>query len=127
MPNSLEERTKKSLMLIVGKALLFAGIQFSLGSVEMSSKFSVKNFANDQETLNNAVEALRDYIIIAAIWTVGCCLVFYSNYHWIGLIASLVANLIFVAWIYLSYYASFRQAAKKNNLVVPGLFCIPKT
>jgi hypothetical protein len=113
---------KKSLMLIVGKALLFAGIQFSLGSVEMSSKFSVKNFASDQETLNNAVSALRDYIIIAAIWTLGCCLVFFSNYGFIGLGASLVANIIFVSWIYFSYYASFRQAAKKYGLQVPGLF-----
>ena len=111
----------KSLMLIVGKALLFAGIQFSLGSVEMSSKFSVKNFSSDQATLNNAVDALRDYMIIALIWTIGCCFVFYSNYQWPGLTAALVANTVFVLWIYLSYYASFRQAAKKYNLVVPSL------
>lgn len=117
------ERRKKSLMLIVGKALLFAGIQFSLGSVEMSSKFSVKNFSNDQDTLNNAVEALRDYMIIATIWTIGCCLVFYSNYSWIGLISALIANIVFILWIYLSYYASFRQAARKYNLVVPGILC----
>lgn len=108
-------------MLVVGKALLFAGIQFSLGSVEMSSKFSVKNFSNDQPTLNNAVDALRDYMIIAVIWTIGCCLVFYANYGAVGLAAALAANAVFVLWIYLSYYASFRQAAQKYNLIVPSL------
>lgn len=29
--------------------------------VELSSKFSVKNFAKDQETLDNAANALSDY------------------------------------------------------------------
>lgn len=109
-------------MLIIGKALLFAGIQFSLGSVEMSSKFSVKNFSKDQETLDNAVKALRDYDIVALIWTIGTCLVFYANYKWLGLFASLITNLVFVLWINLSYYASFRFAAKKYNLKVPSLF-----
>ncbi len=109
-------------MLIVGKALLFAGIQFSLGSVEMSSKFSVKNFANTQETLDSAVSSLRDYVIIAIIWMIGCCLVFYSNYGLIGLGSSFVANIVFISWIYFSYYAAVRQAANKYHLQVPGLF-----
>ena len=113
---------KKSLMLIIGETLLFAGIQFSLGSVEMSSKFSVKNFSTDQDTLNNAVKALRDYDIIALIWTVGTCFVFCSIYGWVGLVSSLLTNLVFVLWINLSYYSSFRYAAKKNGLKVPGLF-----
>ena len=38
----------------IGEAILFASIQFSIGSVEMSSKFSVMNFSKDQETLQNA-------------------------------------------------------------------------
>ncbi len=112
----------KSLMLIIGKSLLFAGIQFSLGSVEMSSKFSVKNFSKDQATLNAAVDALRDYIIIAIIWTLGNCFVFYSNYGWKGLVSSLVANVVFILWIYISYYFAFRTAARANGLKVPGLF-----
>lgn len=114
-------KKQKDLMLIVGKALLFAGIQFSLGSVEMSSKFSVKNFAKNQETLNNAVDALRDYVIIGIIWLIGNGLVFYSNYGWPGLLSSFSANMAFILWIYLSYYASFRAAAKSNNLIVPSL------
>jgi hypothetical protein len=115
-------KEKKSAMLIIGKALLFSGIQFSLGSVEMSSKFSVKNFSKDQETLDNAVRALRDYDIIAVLWTVGNCLVFYANYGLFGLMASLITNIIFILWINLSYYVAFREAAKANNLKVPSLF-----
>lgn len=114
--------SKKSTNLIIGKALLFAGIQFSLGSVEMSSKFSVANFAKDQETLDNAAKSLRDYIIIAAIWTVGNCLIFSANYGTLGLIASFITNLIFVLWIVLSYIQTFKKAANKNGLKVPNIF-----
>jgi hypothetical protein len=32
-------------MKMIGEAILLASIQFSIGSVEMSSKFSVKNFS----------------------------------------------------------------------------------
>ena len=35
---------KKSIVTIIGKAILFASMQFAIGSVEMSSKFSLKNF-----------------------------------------------------------------------------------
>ena len=112
----------KSPMLIIGKALLFAGIQFSLGSVEMSSKFSVKNFSTTQDTLNQAVDALSDYLIVALIWLIGTAFVFYSSYGSLGLIASILSNVAIIAWIVLSYFASFRYAAKKNNLTVPKLF-----
>lgn len=108
---------QKDTMLVIGKALLFAGIQFSLGGIEMSSKFSVK-LTKDQETLDNAVVALREYVFVGFIWMIGNCLVFYSCYGWRGLVAAAVANLAFMLWIYLSYYASFRTAARKNNLVV---------
>ena len=51
----------------VGEAIVFASIQFSIGSVEMSSKFSVMNFSKDQETLQNAAYALTDYLKIALL------------------------------------------------------------
>ena len=113
---------KKGLGLVIGKALLYASLQFAIGSVEMSSKFSVKNFAKDQVTLNHAADALTDYLFVAVIWTIGCSLVLYSNYGVRGLLASVVANLAIVIWITLSYLSSFRYAAKKYDLVVPKLF-----
>jgi len=115
-------KEKKSANLIIGKALLFAGIQFSLGSVEMSSKFSVANFAKDQDTLDNAAKSLRDYIIIAVIWTIGNCLVFSANYGLFGFIASLLTNTLFVMWIVFSYIDTFKKAAAKNNLKMPKVF-----
>jgi hypothetical protein len=57
----------KTPTLIIGKAILFASLQFAIGSVEMSSKFSVKNFATDQTTLQNAANALSDYLIVSLI------------------------------------------------------------
>jgi hypothetical protein len=115
-------KNKKSPMLVIGKALLFAGLQFSLGSVEMSSKFSVKNFSTSQEVLNHAADALTDYLVVALLWIVGTSLVFYSNYGFFGLVANILANIVIVLWITLSYIGAFKLAAKANNLVVPKLF-----
>ena len=61
---------KKSIVTITGKAILFASMQFAIGSVEMSSKFSVKNFSNDQATLQNAADALSDYLKISIVYSI---------------------------------------------------------
>ncbi len=110
------------LMKVVGKAILFASMQFAIGSVEMSSKFSVKNFSKDQDTLQNAADALSDYMIIGLFWTVGTSFVFFASYGWHGLVANLVANFGILLWIYASYINAFRQASKANNLQMPKMF-----
>ncbi len=110
------------LMKVIGKAILFASMQFAIGSVEMSSKFSVKNFSKDQDTLQNAADALSDYILIGIFWTIGTSLVFYASYGIEGLIANIAANFGILAWIYYSYIAAFEQAVKANNLQMPTLF-----
>lgn len=120
--NNLDCRHKKSPMLIVGKALLFAGLQFSLGSVEMSSKFSVKNFSTTQKILNQAADALTDYIIVSIFWIVGTSLVFLSNYGLFGLMCNVIANLVVILWIIISYKSAFKSAAKHNHLEIPKLF-----
>ena len=107
---------------IIGKAILFASMQFAIGSVEMSSKFSVKNFSKDQGTLQNAADALRDYIIIALLWTLGNSFVFYSSYGMRGAWIAIAANIFIILWIYLSYLKAFRDATIKNNLQMPIVF-----
>lgn len=107
---------------MLGEAILFASIQFSIGSVEMSSKFSVKNFCSDQPTLQNAADALSDYLKISIIWTIGVILLLYSKYKWMGALAGIVSNLIVILWIYLSYMSAFKSAVNKNNqLVMPSI------
>ncbi len=113
---------KDNIFYIFGKAILFASMQFAIGSVEMSSKFSVRNFATDQETLDNAILALRDYIIIGFLWTLGTGMIFFINYKLKGLIINVVINLLIMLWIYLSYMSAFNDAAKKNNLKSHGIF-----
>lgn len=105
----------------IGEAILFGSIQFSIGSVEMSSKFSVMNFSKDQETLQNAAYALTDYLKIALLWTIGTCLIGYSNFDYLGLYASLVVNIIIIGWIAYSYHLCFLKASQKYNLVYPEL------
>ena len=98
---------------LLGEAILLASIQFSIGSVEMSSKFSVKNFSKDQKTLQNAADSLCDYLKIAFVWTLGVTLLLYSKYKIAGLIAGIVTNLIVSLWIYLSYMTAFKSAAEQ--------------
>lgn len=42
-----------------GESIFYSSIQFTIGSVEMSSKFSVVNFCKDQEILDNAYSRLN--------------------------------------------------------------------
>ena len=113
---------KKNSFYILGKAILFGALQFSIGSVEMSSKFSVRNFSTNQETLDNAIIALRDYIIIGILWTIGTSLIFFVNYGFQGIFLNTIINIAIIYWIYTSYYNAFNDAAKKNNLQVKTLF-----
>jgi hypothetical protein len=109
----------KSNLKMVGEAILYSSIQFAIGSVEMSSKFSVKNFSKDEETLNNAIDALYDYIKIATIWTIGVAILLYSSHGIIGLLTGIIANLVIIIWIYISYIEAFRIAAKKYGFKCP--------
>ena len=104
-----------------GEAILLASMQFAIGSVEMSSKFSVKNFSKDQETLQNAADALSDYLRIAVLWTVGLGVLFYARYNAAGVIMSLITNILIVAWIYYSYLHSFQIAANIYGLQMPAV------
>ena len=124
MSKKEDDKTKK-IFKMLGEAILYGSIQFSIGSVEMSSKFSVKNFSTNQETLQNAADALMDYIKISFIWTLGVTLLLFSKYNWIGAVASIISNLVVVLWIYFSYYEAFKVAVKKNpQLVMPKLHII---
>jgi len=114
----------KKLPKILGQAIFYSSIQAAIGSVEMSSKFSVINFAKDQEILQNAADALRNYLIIALLWTVATMMVLYSQYGKIGALVGFLANLAYIAWIYFSYIHSFKVAAKKYNLEMPHVFKI---
>lgn len=123
-----KDKTKSTLKML-GEAILYSSIQFSIGSVEMSSKFSVKNFSTDQVTLQNAADALTDYMKISLIWTLGVTLLLLSKYGWVGGLVSVIANSVVVYWIYWSYMQAFKTAVEKNTkLVMPKLnFLTPST
>jgi hypothetical protein len=104
---------------MVAEAILYSSIQFAIGSVEMSSRFSVKNFSKDQETLQNAADALFDYMKIGTLWTVGVAILLYCKYKWAGVAGGVIANGLIIMWTYLKYLTAFRFAAKKYNLQMP--------
>lgn len=109
----------KENMIMLGEAILLASMQFSIGSVEMSSKFSVKNFSKDQETLQNAADALSDYLKIGIMWTIGLSIMFYARYDKVGFAISIIMNMLIIAWIYFSYTKAFDIACANNNLKCP--------
>jgi hypothetical protein len=86
--------SSKKFFKLMGNAILLASIQASIGSVEMSSKYSVINFSKDQTTLQGAADALTGYLFIGTIWMVGSLLINYGQYGWAGFFASLVAILV---------------------------------
>jgi hypothetical protein len=109
----------KDFAEVVSKAIFLASILTSIGSVEMSSKFSVLNFSKDQLTLQRAADALRSFIIIGVIWTIGSTLSLYASHGWVGIWAGLFSSSIMLAWIILSYVKAFRDAAKEHGLQEP--------
>ena len=111
--------TNKDNIIMLGEAILLASMQFSIGSVEMSSKFSVKNFSKDQETLQNAADALSDYIRIGLFWTFGLTILFYAKFDKVGAAVCVITNLLIIAWIYFSYMNAFNIACSNNSLQCP--------
>jgi hypothetical protein len=107
---------------ILGQAIFYSSIQAAIGSVEMSSRFSVMNFSKDQDTLQNAADALRSYLYVALMWTIATVLVLYSQYGIMGGITGFLANLAYVGWIYFSYKNAFKKAADKYKLQEPSIF-----
>jgi len=112
----------KDLAKVIAKAIFYSSILSSIGSVEMSSKFSVMNFSKDQTTLQRAADALRSFIIIGAVWTIGTALALYASHGWCGIWIGLICSAIMMLWIILSYIKAFKDAAKENHLQVPTVF-----
>jgi hypothetical protein len=112
----------RDLAKTVAKAIFYASIQASIGSVEMSSKFSVINFSKDQETLQRAADALKSYMMVGTIWTVGTMLALYASNGMGGAYVALAANLVMMGWIFISYLKAFKDAAKRYDLKEPTLF-----
>lgn len=121
---NLEEHyaRKQSFVAITGKAILFASMQFAIRSVEMTSKFSIKAFSKDQDTLQHAADSLSDYIFMGLCWTLGTSMIFWGNYGMKGVLINLIANLFFMSIIISGYKRALKYACQKGDLQFPELF-----
>lgn len=104
---------------LAGEAILLSSIGFSIASVEMSSKFSVKNFSVNQKTLAAASTALDTYNTVGILWAVGVTLMLWGSYGAPGAIWGLITNAAVLVWINASYLHAFKQAAEQNNVKFP--------
>ena len=107
---------------MMGESIFYASIQAAIGSVEMSSKFSVINFCKDQETLQNAADSLKNYMFVAVAWMIATMLVMYSQYGCHGLVVGFISNLMYIGWMYFSYVNSFSTVVTKYGLQQPKVF-----
>lgn len=104
---------------MVGKALFLASGQASIGSVLLSSAYSVKNFSKDQKTLQSAGYALRSYIIMSCVWTIASMLTLYASSGCLGSAVALIFNLAMIAWIVITYMLAFREVVEEAQLKMP--------
>jgi len=117
-----DSSSNHSLVTIIGTAILFSSLQFSVASVEMSSKYSVKNFSKDQQTLQHAADALSDYIYIGTLWTIGTSMMAWGTHGFLGCVINIIANVLIMGWIILSYKKTFKYACDNNKLCMPKMF-----
>lgn len=110
----------KDFLKILGKGILLSSIGFSVASVEMSSKFSVRNFSKDQETLQRASDALDAYNLVGGVWALGVILLMTGQYGRTGTWVAIGCNLAVLLWINLSYFHAFKLAAQAERLQYPS-------
>lgn len=112
----------KETAMVLGQAIFYSAIQASIASCLNSSVFSIHSFGKDQETLQNAADALRHYIVVGAIWGLASMLVLYAQHGWCGFWLGFLANFGFITWITYIYWDAFEKVAKKYNLKMPHIF-----
>lgn len=100
---------------LAGQAILLSSIGFSIASVEMSSKFSVKNFSTDQRTMQAASSALDMYNTVGILWAIGVTLMLTGSYGKPGLAWGIITNVAVLAWINISYLHAFKQATQQHR------------
>jgi hypothetical protein len=107
---------EKNLSKVIGKSLFYASIQVAISSMEMGSKYVVKDFIKDQRTLDEMISSLKTYIIVGVIWLTATAFILHSDYGMTGLVCGVIANLVIMSWLYVGYYRTIRKAARKYNL-----------
>jgi uncharacterized protein YaaW (UPF0174 family) len=112
----------KETLKLLGKSILLCSQQFAIGSVLMSSSFSVKSFSKDQKTLQDAATALRQYIVVGVMWMIGNILVLGASYGMRGAVAAFIGNAIVILWIWKLYTAAFEDAMENYKLDPPVIF-----
>ena len=112
----------KKVAEVIGKSLFFASLQLAIGSIELGSKYIIPRLVKDQDSMDLAMNGLKDYMIIAIIWTISVSLILYSSYGKYGLVCGIISNIVVTCWLYNGYMKSLRLAGKKNNLVLGSLF-----
>jgi hypothetical protein len=107
---------------VLGKAILLGALQSSIGSVELSSTYSINNFSKDQATLQRGADSLSAYIVIGTLWTIGCMAILGAQYSWEGALFAFGINAAMMLWLICRYIRTFQQVVEREKLQMPTLF-----
>jgi hypothetical protein len=111
--------TSKDIIILIADAFISGTFQTKIAEIGMSSLFSVEHFIKDQETLDHAIKALDDYMIIGIFGALILSSLFYLKNNMEGFIVCLISNIIVIVWLYYSYKLAFDKVIKKYNLKYP--------
>ena len=95
---------------------LFAGVmQLAIASVELDSIYSVKSQVDTPHEFVTARDSLHRYLVIAIIWSMSIAVLQYMQFGFEGVIASTVANLVVILYIYYSYKTALNKTFSHNK------------
>lgn len=111
----------KGDMYIIGKSMLFASVQVAFASIELDSKFAIREIKT-QERLDDAITALKSYLVISIFWTISNICILYSLYGVKGAFYSFISNMTIIIWIMITYKKLFKHLSEKYELYCSNLF-----
>ena len=111
----------QNLSRLIGTALFFSVLQFSIGNIQLIHKTNVAKI-NTQEDLDSFAVDLKVYLMIAITWTIIAMLILYGEHGIKGMILGFCTNTIIILLISISYSRAINIAVKKNNLINTTIF-----
>jgi hypothetical protein len=111
----------KEAFILLGDVLIATTVQYVLANLEMTSRFNIIHFANEQDILQHAADDLVNYIKISIMCCIGLVLLYFVKYGGVAAILCLITNILVVTSIYSSYILALEQSMKRNNLQYPNI------
>lgn len=106
---------------LLGKVIVSTAVQASFGSLELPSIFQLRKSITTQEDVDIFVNALRAYLFIGGLWTIGTTILMYTMHQHTGALINLVFQILAMFWIINRRYVFAKKIAVEKNLKIKKL------